>query len=51
MRLIKIKELGFNYATKSGLSVGLDDMVIPDSKYTVVHEAEKHGHRDAAAVS
>jgi DNA-directed RNA polymerase subunit beta' len=25
----------------SGLSVGLDDMVIPDSKYTVVHEAEK----------
>ena len=39
--LDKIKELGFNYATKSGLSVGLDDMVIPDSKYTVVHEAEK----------
>jgi len=39
--LDRIKELGFNYATKSGLSVGLDDMVIPDSKYTVVHEAEK----------
>jgi len=39
--LDKIKELGFHYATKSGLSVGLDDMVIPDSKYTVVHEAEK----------
>jgi DNA-directed RNA polymerase subunit beta' len=39
--LDKIKELGFNYATRSGLSVGLDDMVIPDSKYTVVHEAEK----------
>ncbi|MGA7158853.1 MAG: DNA-directed RNA polymerase subunit beta' [Acidobacteriaceae bacterium] len=39
--LDKIKELGFNYATKSGLSVGLDDMVIPDSKYTLVHEAEK----------
>jgi len=27
--LDRIKELGFNYATKSGLSVGLDDMVIP----------------------
>jgi DNA-directed RNA polymerase subunit beta' len=39
--LDKIKELGFNYATRSGLSVGLDDMVIPASKYTVVHEAEK----------
>ncbi|WP_158786179.1 DNA-directed RNA polymerase subunit beta' [Granulicella sp. L46] len=39
--LDKIKELGFQYATRSGLSVGLDDMVIPDSKYTLVHEAEK----------
>jgi len=39
--LDKIKDLGFTYATKSGLSVGLDDMVIPDSKYTVVGEAEK----------
>ncbi|HUZ93464.1 MAG TPA: DNA-directed RNA polymerase subunit beta' [Edaphobacter sp.] len=39
--LDKIKDLGFKYATQSGLSVGLDDMVIPASKYTVVHEAEK----------
>jgi DNA-directed RNA polymerase subunit beta' len=39
--LDKIKELGFQYATRSGLSVGLDDMVIPDSKYTLVSEAEK----------
>jgi DNA-directed RNA polymerase subunit beta' len=39
--LVKIKELGFQYATRSGLSVGLDDMVIPDSKYTVVDEADK----------
>ena len=39
--LDRIKELGFHYATRSGLSVGLDDMVIPESKYTVVHEAEK----------
>lgn len=39
--LDRIKELGFQYATRSGLSVGLDDMVIPDSKYTVVREAEK----------
>ena len=39
--LDRIKELGFTYATRSGLSVGLDDMVIPESKYTVVREAEK----------
>ena len=39
--LDRIKELGFHYATRSGLSVGLDDMVIPASKYTVVHDAEK----------
>ena len=39
--LDRIKELGFQYATRSGLSVGLDDMVIPDSKYGVVHDAEK----------
>jgi DNA-directed RNA polymerase subunit beta' len=39
--LDRIKELGFQYATRSGLSVGLDDMVIPESKYTVVRDAEK----------
>ena len=39
--LDRIKDLGFNYATRSGLSVGLDDMVIPDTKYTVVRDAEK----------
>src|SRR5664280_1952236 len=39
--LDRIKDLGFRYATRSGLSVGLDDMVIPDSKYTLVGEAEK----------
>ncbi len=39
--LDRIKSLGFNYATKSGLSVGLDDMVIPASKYTTVEEADR----------
>ncbi len=40
--LDRIKDLGFQYATRSGLSVGLDDMVIPDTKYTVVRDAEKN---------
>ncbi len=39
--LDRIKELGFQYATRSGLSVGLDDMVIPASKYTTVADADK----------
>ncbi len=39
--LDRVKDLGFHYATRSGLSVGLDDMVIPDSKYTTVADAEK----------
>ena len=48
--LDRIKDLGFRYATRSGLSVGLDDMVIPDSKYTLVGDAEKTRPRHAAAV-
>ena len=39
--LDRIKELGFQFATRSGLSVGLDDMVIPATKYPVVSDAEK----------
>jgi DNA-directed RNA polymerase subunit beta' len=39
--LDSIKALGFKYATISGLSVGLDDMVIPASKYTTVDDADK----------
>src|SRR5246500_467665 len=39
--LDRIKQLGFQFATRSGLSVGLDDMVIPETKYPVVGDAEK----------
>jgi DNA-directed RNA polymerase subunit beta' len=39
--LDQIKELGFLYATKAGLSIGIDDMVIPDNKRHLVKEAEK----------
>src|SRR6185503_19398685 len=28
--LDKVKEIGFRFATKAGLSIGIDDMVIPD---------------------
>src|SRR5690348_8592643 len=36
-----IKQLGFTYATRAGLSIGIDDMVIPEDKYTLVRDAEK----------
>ena len=39
--LDRIKEMGFLYATKAGLSIGIDDMVIPENKRVLVREAEK----------
>jgi DNA-directed RNA polymerase subunit beta' len=39
--LDEIKTLGFLYATKAGLSIGIDDMVIPASKKKTVNDAEK----------
>src|SRR3979411_1556397 len=39
--LDQIKSLGFKYATRSGLSIGIDDMVIPDNKRTLVKDADK----------
>ncbi len=36
-----IKQLGFHYATKAGLSIGIDDMVIPKGKAAIVKDAEK----------
>src|ERR1700739_4424086 len=36
-----LKELGFMYATKSGISIGIDDMLIPGDKPKLVENAEK----------
>src|SRR5437660_485906 len=36
-----VKNLGFKYATKAGLSIGIDDMVIPADKAKLVHKAEQ----------
>ncbi|MDO6428843.1 DNA-directed RNA polymerase subunit beta' [Thalassotalea sp. 1_MG-2023] len=32
---------GFHYAMVAGASVGIDDMVIPDEKYTIIESAEE----------
>ncbi len=38
--LDRLKELGFLYATKSGVSIGISDMVIPSVKFKLVDSAE-----------
>jgi len=38
--LDRLKELGFLYATKAGVSIGISDMVIPSVKYNLVDAAE-----------
>jgi DNA-directed RNA polymerase subunit beta' len=40
LALDKLKELGFLYATKSGVSIGISDMVIPSVKFKLVDTAE-----------
>ncbi len=39
--LDEVKSLGFNYATRAGISIGIDDMVVPESKPMLVANAEK----------
>ena len=36
----RLKDLGYKYATISGISIAMKDMVIPSSKETIIHEAE-----------
>src|SRR5216117_3438295 len=36
-----LKELGFTYATRSGISIGIDDMFIPGDKYKLVDAARE----------
>ena len=37
--LDRLKDLGFLYATKSGLSIGIDDLIIPSEKGALVDQA------------
>jgi len=42
VRLVdQLKDFGFRYATLSGVSIGIDDMVIPEEKAKLVEEAQK----------
>ena len=39
--LDEVKTLGFLYATRAGISIGIDDMVVPSTKGDLVTEAQK----------
>jgi DNA-directed RNA polymerase subunit beta' len=39
--LDEVKSLGFLYATRAGISIGIDDMVVPKEKAVLVRDAEK----------
>jgi DNA-directed RNA polymerase subunit beta' len=36
-----IKDLGFSYATRAGISIGIDDLIVPEGKGKMVRDAEK----------
>jgi DNA-directed RNA polymerase subunit beta' len=36
-----VKDLGFEMATRSGLSIGVDDVVVPKEKYAILERSEK----------
>ncbi len=39
--LDKVKELGFKYATVFGATIGMDDIIIPEAKRTLIEKANK----------
>jgi len=39
--LDKIKDLGFEYSTQSGITWGMDDLIVPPEKPKILEEAEK----------
>ncbi len=39
--LDELKDLGFHYATKAGISIGIDDMIVPAEKMALVKGAQK----------
>jgi len=47
--LDKLKELGFREATRAGVSIGIDDMIIPKEKEQQIEDApeEDQGSREA----
>jgi DNA-directed RNA polymerase subunit beta' len=43
--LDKIKEISFEFSTRSGLTWGMDDLIIPKEKKEIIEEAEKEAKK------
>ncbi|MDD5066023.1 MAG: DNA-directed RNA polymerase subunit beta' [bacterium] len=39
--LDRLKEIGFHYSTYYGITIGIDDVIIPESKYEIISKANK----------
>jgi DNA-directed RNA polymerase subunit beta' len=37
----RIKDIGFKYATRSGVTIAISDLVIPEAKATIIGETER----------
>jgi len=40
-----LKDLGYRYATLAGLSISIDDMLVPSNKAALLEEAQKEIER------
>ncbi len=43
--LDKLKELGFEYAAKAGVSISADDLVVPKNKWEIIRKAEEEAQK------
>jgi DNA-directed RNA polymerase subunit beta' len=48
--LDRVKELGFLYATRAGISIGIDDMVVPQLKHRPGSRSREERHRGSEPV-
>jgi DNA-directed RNA polymerase subunit beta' len=39
--LDQIKELGFTYSTRAGITIGVSDVIVPEEKKAILHESEE----------
>lgn len=37
----RLKDIGYKYSTKGGLSISIDDMIIPEAKWDILKQAEQ----------
>ena len=46
----RLKDLGYYYATKAGISICVDDITIPESKQEIIEKAREEGLRNSESI-